>query len=76
MMTSKTQIELRRKQINEISLIEGNKSCFDCDNAPADWASINNGIFLCLQCSTSHRSYGYNISFIKNAKLDNWYIYK
>ena len=72
MMTSKNQKELRKKKINDISLLEGNGICFDCDGSPAQWVSINNGIFLCLGCSTEHRGYGYNISFIKSA-TDNWY---
>jgi len=31
--------------------VRRNTSCFDCDNKPAHWASISNGIFLCLDCS-------------------------
>lgn len=58
-----------------------NMECFDCGNlisitfigkSPAQWASVNNGIFLCLNCSGNHRSFGVNISFVKSATLDKW----
>lgn len=52
--------------------IEDNKICFDCGGKPANWASINNGIFLCLTCSGNHRSLGVNISYIKSVVLDKW----
>lgn len=52
--------------------IEDNKICFDCGGKPANWASINNGIFLCLNCSGNHRSLGVNISYIKSVVLDKW----
>jgi len=40
-----------QKQLEEIYTDEKNSSCFDCDNKPAYWASISNGIFLCLDFS-------------------------
>jgi hypothetical protein len=51
---------------------EDNQICFDCGGKPANWASINNGIFLCLNCSGNHRSLGVNISYIKSVVLDKW----
>lgn len=51
---------------------EDNQICFDCGSKPANWASINNGIFLCLSCSGNHRSLGVNISYIKSVTLDKW----
>ena len=52
--------------------LEDNKICFDCGGKPANWASITNGIFLCLNCSGSHRSLGVNVSYIKSVILDKW----
>lgn len=52
--------------------IPENKLCFDCGSDPACWASVNNGIFLCLNCSGNHRSFGLSISFIKSVSLDKW----
>lgn len=51
---------------------EDNQICFDCGNKPACWASVNNGIFLCITCSGNHRSLGVNISYIKSVSLDKW----
>ena len=42
------------------------------DNPQAQWASINNGIFLCLKCSSEHRTFGYSISLIRSVTLDKW----
>ena len=61
-----------KNQLKELCMEEDNSSCFDCGNKPANWASISNGIFLCLDCSSEHRAYGINISFIKSVNLDKW----
>ncbi len=71
-MNSREQKEANKKIIEEFSEMKGNNVCFDCNKSPADWASINNGIFLCIDCSIIHKKFGYNISFIKSATLDNW----
>jgi len=49
-----------------------NSQCFDCDNQPAHWASVNNGIYLCLDCSGEHRGFGVAVSYIKSVTLDQW----
>ena len=61
-----------KKQLEEIYSEESNSSCFDCDNKPAHWASISNGIFLCLECSGEHRGFGIGISFIRSVTMDQW----
>ena len=61
-----------KKQLKEISNEEANSSCFDCGNKPANWASISNGIFLCLDCSGEHRGYGIGVSFIRSVTMDQW----
>jgi len=61
-----------KNQLKELCIEEDNSCCFDCGNKPANWASISNGIFLCLDCSSEHRSYGINISFIRSVNLDKW----
>ena len=68
-MNSKRQIQ---KQLEEIYTDEKNSTCFDCDNKPAHWASISNGIFLCLDCSGEHRGFGIGVSFIRSVTMDQW----
>lgn len=48
-----------------------NTFCFDCGKQPAQWASINNAVYLCIECSGNHRGYGVNISYIRSITLDN-----
>ena len=68
-MNTKRQI---KKQLEELYTEESNSSCFDCDSKPAHWASISNGIFLCLDCSGEHRGYGIGVSFIRSVTMDQW----
>eukprot|EP01048_Picozoa_sp_COSAG05_P023171 COSAG05_NODE_4908_length_1331_cov_0.832792_1_plen_243_part_00 len=37
------------------------------------WASANLGIFLCLNCSGSHRSIGVHISQVRSITMDAWF---
>ena len=58
--------------IPEILSIDGNSICCDCGAQKPKWASLNNGIFLCLKCAGVHRSYGLNISLIRSLQIDSW----
>lgn len=59
-------------QLYKLMKIEENKNCFDCNEINPNWASVNNGIFLCIRCSTIHRKFGAKISFIKSMTMDDW----
>jgi len=47
-----------------------NKFCCECHAPDPDWVSVNNGVFLCIQCAGTHRAYGVNISFVRSLTLD------
>lgn len=46
--------------------------CFRALFLAPDWAAINIGIFLCIDCAGIHRRLGTTISRIKSIKLDQW----
>lgn len=49
-----------------------NQYCIDCNSPNATWASVNNGIFLCLNCAGIHRGLSVQISYIKSLSMDEW----
>ena len=59
-------------ELNEIVSREGNGTCFDCGAENPKWASINNGILLCLKCAGIHRGFGLQISKIRSLQVDSW----
>ena len=42
--------------------IPGNDICAECSTPEPDWASLNLGILLCIECSGVHRNLGVHIS--------------
>ena len=36
--------------------------CVDCGNENPEWASVNIGIVMCIECSGIHRNLGSHIS--------------
>ena len=61
-----------KAELESLYTAPSNSQCFDCDNKPAHWASINNGVYLCLDCSGEHRGFGISCSYIKSVTLDQW----
>lgn len=52
--------------INKI--LKKNPYCADCGQAGPDWASINTGVLLCIDCSGVHRSLGVHISKVRSLR--------
>ena len=49
-----------------------NSKCVDCGIENPKWASMNNGVFLCLKCAGIHRSFGMSVSLIRSLQIDSW----
>lgn len=68
----KEAIKKQQQKINKLLKKEENKLCADCKSVSPQWASINLGVFICIECSGCHRELGTHISKIKSINLDTW----
>eukprot|EP00092_Neocalanus_flemingeri_P015121 GFUD01016338.1.p1 GENE.GFUD01016338.1~~GFUD01016338.1.p1 ORF type:complete len:839 (-),score=276.93 GFUD01016338.1:342-2858(-) len=60
------------RNAGQILDIPGNENCADCGATDPQWASINWGVVVCIECSGIHRSLGVHITKIRGIKLDVW----
>ncbi|XP_065184700.1 centaurin-gamma-1A-like [Sycon ciliatum] len=56
----------------EIRKVDGNDFCADCVSPNPEWASLNFGSLLCIQCSAVHRQLGAHLSRVRSLELDEW----
>ncbi|KAG1649790.1 Arf-GAP with coiled-coil, ANK repeat and PH domain-containing protein 2 [Nymphon striatum] len=61
-----------RRIVSTILSLPGNEVCCDCKCEQPQWASINLGITLCIECSGIHRSMGVHVSKVRSLTLDAW----
>ncbi|XP_018331989.1 centaurin-gamma-1A isoform X2 [Agrilus planipennis] len=54
------------------SRVPGNDFCVDCGAPNPDWASLNLGVLMCIECSGIHRNLGSHISRVRSLDLDEW----
>jgi len=50
------------KPIDLLRRVGGNDKCADCGAPEPDWASLNLGVLVCIECSGVHRNLGVHIS--------------
>uniref|UniRef100_A0A3Q3X1R7 ArfGAP with GTPase domain, ankyrin repeat and PH domain 3 n=1 Tax=Mola mola TaxID=94237 RepID=A0A3Q3X1R7_MOLML len=58
--------------IQSIRNVRGNSFCVDCDAPNPDWASLNLGALMCIECSGIHRNLGTHLSRVRSLDLDDW----
>nr|GMD74066.1 ADP-ribosylation factor GTPase-activating protein AGD3 isoform X1 [Ipomoea batatas] len=65
------QIAVRTEQpIETLRKVCGNDRCADCGAPEPDWASLNLGVLVCIECSGVHRNLGVHISKVRSLTLD------
>ncbi|XP_067833577.1 arf-GAP with GTPase, ANK repeat and PH domain-containing protein 3-like isoform X2 [Heptranchias perlo] len=58
--------------IQSIRNVRGNSFCVDCDTPNPDWASLNLGALICIECSGIHRNLGTHLTRVRSLDLDDW----
>uniref|UniRef100_A0A6B2KY91 Uncharacterized protein n=1 Tax=Arcella intermedia TaxID=1963864 RepID=A0A6B2KY91_9EUKA len=62
----------RGDEVYSLWKVPGNRYCADCNRPSPEWAVVNYGILICIDCSGIHRSLGSHISKVHSLKFDSW----
>ena len=55
--------------LEQLRGVAGNGACADCGRGDPDWASLNLGVLLCIECSGVHRRLGVHVSKARSMRL-------
>ena len=73
-LARKLSFENQQRAVTQLEALladPGNSMCADCSTTTnLTWASINLGIFLCIDCAGVHRGLGTHISKVRSLELD------
>ncbi|KAM5324887.1 arf-GAP with GTPase, ANK repeat and PH domain-containing protein 1 isoform 8-T8 [Glossophaga mutica] len=58
--------------LQSIRSLRGNSHCVDCETQNPNWASLNLGALMCIECSGIHRNLGTHLSRVRSLDLDDW----
>ena len=61
----------RNRQIELLLGHEGNNVCVECSAEKPLWVSLNNGVFVCINCAGYHRGFGVQLSKMRSLELDS-----
>eukprot|EP00246_Nothoceros_aenigmaticus_P000288 TRINITY_DN1043_c0_g2_i1.p1 TRINITY_DN1043_c0_g2~~TRINITY_DN1043_c0_g2_i1.p1 ORF type:complete len:698 (+),score=132.22 TRINITY_DN1043_c0_g2_i1:243-2336(+) len=62
--------EFHERPLDILRHVVGNDLCADCGAQDPDWASLNLGILVCIECSGVHRNLGVHVSKMRSLTLD------
>lgn len=65
-----------QEEMEGIRGTKGNGECAECSTAGPEWASINLGELICIECSGIHRNLGVQVRVTLRVAEVAWLFYK